>query len=314
MKTFSKILMAFAIASLPFACTKTEKNEPKGAKMVPVELSLGIEGAQGDLTRAASALFPEVENWVFDYYYVQYTSRGISVTSGHRRADVTVGDMVVKDQIWLWDVGECTVVYIANIRPAGANYGDAPAWESEGGGTVLIADNLAAFKAMKFDMTKRIEAIEDNTLKHMPMCGYWEGSITEANNTEADPFHMTTTLGRMIVRMNLSITNNSGAAITKVKLNNAASKAYLYPQVENAPLDDADYMDIENTISIPNGKHQALTFYTAPNFCEAGGNVTSLTFTNANGVEKTLELGNDVRKQDYNLYMNTIYSFNINLK
>ena len=94
MKTFSKILMAFAIASLPFACTKTEKNEPKGAKMVPVELSLGIDGAQGDLTRAASALFPEVENWVFDYYYVQYTSRGISVTSGHRRADVTVGDMV----------------------------------------------------------------------------------------------------------------------------------------------------------------------------------------------------------------------------
>ena len=50
------------------------------------------------------------------------------------------------------------------------------------------------------------------------------------------------------------------------------------------------------------------------NFCGAGGNVTSLTFTNANGVEKTLELGNDVRKQDYNLYMNTIYSFNINLK
>ena len=144
MKTFSKILMAFAIASLPFACTKTEKNEPKGAKMVPVELSLGIDGAQGDLTRATSALFPEVENWVFDYYYVQCTSRGISVTSGHRRADVTVGDMVVKDQIWLWDVGECTVVYIANIRPAGANYGDAPAWESEGGGTVLIADNLAA--------------------------------------------------------------------------------------------------------------------------------------------------------------------------
>lgn len=313
MKRTISMLLAVAFAALSISCSKTEEVNPevKGAKMVPVQISLGLDD---DLTRASSALFPEVENWIFDYYYVQYTSRGISVTSGHRRADVTVGDMVVKDQIWLWDVGECTVVYIANIRPAGNPYGDAPTWESEDGTTVLIADNLAAFKTMKFDMTQRLNAIENASLRHLPMCGYWEGVIDESVNTESDPFKMTAHLGRMISRLNLSIANNSGVAIKKVTLNNASKKAYLYPQAENTILEDGDYMDIPNDVNIPAGGHLALTFYTAPNFCEAGGNVTSLTFTNVNDVERTLELGNDVRKQDYNLYMNTIYSFTINLK
>ena len=72
MKRTISMLLAVAFAALSISCSKTEEVNPevKGAKMVPVQISLGLDD---DLTRASSALFPEVENWIFDYYYVQYT-------------------------------------------------------------------------------------------------------------------------------------------------------------------------------------------------------------------------------------------------
>ena len=308
--TRTRYLSAAVLAFICLAsCSKETWTETIDAhRLVPVDVRLSAD----DATRASASLFPGVENWIFDYYYCQYNSSGISVTSGHRRADLTGGDLVATDQVWLWDLAGCTVVYVANIRPAGGTYGDDPCWES--GSVVKIADNMDTFRAMKFDMAERLALAEAGTLGHTPMCGYWEGDISEDINTEADPFHMTVTLGRMIVRINVAVTNKSGSTVNSATVINAATKAYLYPRVDNAPLADGDYTDIPNTVSIANNKSANLYFYTAPNFCDGGGRRTSLRFTNAAGKTAEMEIGDDVDGGDYNLYMNTIYTFTITLK
>lgn len=322
MKNIIKFATVALAALTVIGCAKESKQEaaPVG-KLVPVEVAFNVdvEEVVGDLTRAQVSLFPEVENWIFDYYYVQFYSTGMSVTSGHRRTTLTTGDLEVHDQVWLWDIGDCTVTFVANILPANSPYGDDPRWENQQTHIIKIADNIDTYKTVKFDMTKRLQASEvtpgqAGALKHMPMCGFWEGSVTTANNTETDPFHMTVTLGRMVSKLIVNINNSCGSTINNVKLENVATAAYIYPQAENDPLEDDEYMTVSNSVSITNGNSATLYFYTAPNFCEVGGNVTTLTFTAANGKSATIPVGSDVDDGDYNLYMNTIYTLNVSLK
>jgi len=313
MKRHIRTASLAALVALSFSCARMEeRNDVSEYNLVPVEFTLDLADVQGELTKASSGLFPEVENWIFDYYFVQFSSRGVSVVTGHRRTDVSVGDLVVKDTYWLYDTGDCTVAFIANISPYGADYGDDPQWKTDEG-LIKISDNILGYQAMKFDMSKRLAAAEDGTLKHMPMCGYWKGSVTTANNTEEDPFQLTATLGRMMVRMNINVTNSSAATITSVALENAAAKAYLFPQVHNTALAEGDYTSFSNPVSIAPGASGTVYFYTAPNFCDAD-NASTLVFTADNGKTATVKLGNDLSSGDYNLYMNTIYTFNLDLK
>lgn len=318
MKNNIRIAILAAAAVLVFgACQKQEITDPlAGHKLVPVRVSLNIEDVQA-ATKATVALLPEVENWIYDYYYCQFNSAGISITTGHRRVDVTRGDMEVTDQVWLWDLDDCTVTYVANIKPSGASYGDDPSWEQ---GTVIkIADNLETYKTIKFDMSARLNGTEvaatsSSALKHMPMCGYWQGDITAAINPESDPFHMTVTLGRMVSKMFVNLTNKTGQTINKVTLKDAARKAYIFPQVENVALADEDYADVPNTVSIANNETALLVFYTAPNFCTDGGKHTKLAFNTSGGKSGSVDLGSDVARGDYNLYMNTIYNISVTVK
>ena len=313
MKRMISMASLAVIAALSFSCAKAvEEKAGEGYIRVPVEFTLDIADVQGELTRASGALFPEVENWIFDYYFIQFSSRGVSVVSGHHRASVTVGDLVVRETSWLYDTGDCTVAFIANISPAGADYDDDPGWKTDEG-IIKISDNMLGFQEMKFDMGKRIAAVENGSLKHMPMCGYWQGSVTPDNNTEENPFKLTATLGRMIVRMNVNITNRTSSAITSVALENASTKAYLFPQVENTALEAEDYTTLINNVNIAPGATKSLYFYTAPNFCTAD-KASTLVFTAANGKTADVKVGNDIDSGDYNLYMNTIYTFNLDLK
>ena len=218
-----------------------------------------------------------------------------------------MGDLVVSDNVALQVISGGMVTFVANIIPANGDYSDDPGWEQ--GSTLKIADNIDTYKTLKFDMTERVQRAEAGTLHHTPMCGYWKGDITSAA-----PMLMTATLGRMIVRMNVIIDNQSTSAVTKVELKNAAAKAYIFPQVVNDALADGDYINLPaNNVNIPAGTTSTVYFYTAPNFCTGGGKKTELTFT-AGGKTGSIELGSDLNSGDYNLYMNTIYTFNITLK
>ena len=95
---------------------------------------------------------------------------------------------------------------------------------------------------------------------------------------------------------------------------NAAMKAYVFPQIANQPLKDADYSSVSNTVSIANNGTANLYFYTAPNFCTGGGRRTTLSFTNTSGNTASMEIGDNPDGGDYNLYMNTIYTYTVTLK
>ena len=302
-------MIPLVAALVAASCSKEPSaGTPHVPRMVPVEVTVSAD----DGTRAATSLFPGVENWIFDYYYCQYNADGVSVTSGHRRGDVVNGDLVARDRVWLWDLENCTVVYVANISPAGGAYPDDPGWKS--GSIVKMADNIDAFKAMTFDMSARLGMAEDGSLKHTPMCGYWKGSVTPAVNSEADPFRMTVTLGRMLTKLTVMVTNKSGSAINGVTVRNAATKAYLYPQVENTPYGDGDYTDVHNDVSLANNASATWYFYTAPNFCTGGGRQTVLEFTNAAGKTASMAVGDDMDNGNMNLYMNTIYTYIVTVK
>ena len=307
MNKYIKIAIAAALsAACACSCSKQAATE-KEPELVNVELNLGIEEAMDALTRTATPLFPEEENWIFDYYLVQFNAEGVSVRTLHRRTNVSVGDLVVTDQVALQVISGGMLTFVANIVPANGDYSDNPGWEQ--GTTLKIADNIDTYKTLKFDMTERVQRAEAGTLHHTPMCGYWKGDITSAA-----PMLMTATLGRMIVRMNVIIDNQSTSAVTKVELKNAAAKAYIFPQVVNDALADGDYINLPaNNVNIPAGTTSTVYFYTAPNFCTGGGKKTELTFT-AGGKTGSIELGSDLNSGDYNLYMNTIYTFNITLK
>lgn len=306
MNKYIKIAIAAALAAAcACSCSKQVATE-KEPELVNVDLTLGIEEAMDALTRTATPLFPEDENWIFDYYLVQFNAEGVSVRTLHRRTAVSVGDLVVTDNVTLQVISGGMITFVANIIPANGDYSDDPGWEQ--GSTMKIADNIDTYKTVKFDMTERVQRAEAGTLHHTPMCGYWKGDITSASTL------MTATLGRMIVRMNVIIDNQSTSAVTKVELKNAAAKAYIFPQVVNEALADEDYIDLPaNNVNIPAGTTSTVYFYTAPNFCTGGGKKTELTFT-AGGKTGSIELGSDLNSGDYNLYMNTIYTFNITVK
>ena len=306
MNKYIKIAIAAALAAAcACSCSKQVATE-KEPELVNVDLTLGIEEAMDALTRTATPLFPEDENWIFDYYLVQFNAEGVSVRTLHRRTAVSVGDLVVTDNVTLQVISGGMLTFVANIIPANGDYSDDPGWEQ--GSTMKIADNIDTYKTVKFDMTERVQRAEAGTLHHTPMCGYWKGDITSASTL------MMATLGRMIVRMNVIIDNQSTSAVTKVELKNAAAKAYIFPQVVNEALADGDYINLPaNNVNIPAGTTSTVYFYTAPNFCTGGGKKTELTFT-AGGKTGSIELGSDLNSGDYNLYMNTIYTFNITVK
>lgn len=303
------LICALACGLAAVSCTKSTADRAEdGHRLVPVDVTISAD----DRTRTDASLFPGVENWIFDYYYCQFNADGVSVTSGHRRGEVVNGDLVAVDRIWLWDLENCTIVYVANVTPAGGTYPDDPGWKN--GSVIKLADNIDSYKAMTFDMSVRLAMAEDGTLKHTPMCGYWKGDITPAIQSEENPFRMTVTLGRMLTKITVMVTNKSGSAVNGVTVRNAATKAYLYPQVENRPYGDGDYTDIHNDIRITNNSSATLYFYTAPNFCTGGGRQTVLEFTNAAGKTSSMTLGDDMANGNMNLYMNTIYTYTVTLK
>ena len=320
--------VAAAAAALLCACSR-EMAPQVEPEYVDAPFVLSIADEQGDATRATTALFPEVENWIYDYYYVQFIGDASAYT-GHMRKTVTTGDLTVSENIRLRAGANSTVVFVANIVPAGSNYVDSPGWDATDGsvqildenGIPFLADNengvltLNKFKKLRFNMNNRLVRIQasDNSMKHMPMCGYWQGTVpapTNGGTTNTVP--ATVTMGRMVSRMNVTITNKTGAAISQIRMLNASARAYYFPQTENEDLAERDYISFTQSANIANNQSATFYFYTAPNYCQSNGLETTLEFT-AGGKKGTVKLGSDPEAGDYNLYMNTIYTFNVTVK
>ena len=318
MKKNRIIIALMALSVLACSCSKTETSAPDEMELVDVELTLSASSTPGD-TQSDMPLFPEQENWIWDFYYIQYDDMGNSLASGHIRDGATSGELSVTASVKLWKAQETTVLVIANIVPAGTSYGDDPHWQV--GTSIFVGGQayLSTAKTTKFDMSTRLARDAEghySTLKHMPMCGYWSGDFDQ----ETGNYPINIALGRMITRMNVNIKNDSAYEITRVTLNNVAKNAYVFPQASNTPLDPAnDYFSapIVQTVSIPAGASQTLYFYSAPNYCTDGGKITTIQFHTDTKASDVKKLGSYIvdesneSENDYNLYMNTIYTYNL---
>ena len=317
MKKNTLHIAILALSFLAIGCAKTgNADEPK---YVTVQLTVSATDVLAD-TRSDMPLFPEQENWIWDFYYVQYDNEGRTGGSGHIRSDATNGELSITAPVVIREANETTILVVANIEPAGAHYSDNPGWRI--GSAIFIGGGqgyLSNAKLTKFDMTKRLTRDSEghySTLNHMPMCGYWEGKVTAGSNN----YPINIALGRMVTRMNVNITNNSNYDVDTVTLNNVAMGAYVYPQYSNAPLASGDYLSapVTQNVPIPRGTTKTLYFYSAPNYCDEN-HITSIQFHSGSRVSAPKELGSyivdesDRSKNDYNLYMNTIYTFNLTL-
>lgn len=279
------------------ACQQEEGMEPV-QETVKVNLSLNAvsQVSVGD-ARTASPLIPDVENLIYDIWVVQYDHEGIITKNpGARHYRVNEQGMLSVTQEMELAVMESTVCLLVNM-----GYGSDTA-------PIAFPDNLTAFKQTLAEID--IVGANDGTLERMPMCGYWQGTVSQS--TEA----LSVTLGRMMTRINLVLSNQTGNALTGVKamLGNVPKQAHIFPSI-NSEASRPEMTTLTDEIgNIASGSSATRYFYIAPNLWEEA---TTLTLSATDKEELSIPLGNDapdVEGGSIKLYPNNIYTFTINLK
>lgn len=332
-----------ALVALIAACSDEEEAvvslSQAEAPEVHVNFSVGTELMEGNAdTRATSPRIPDVENLIYDVWILQYTKdAGFALLSQkhvyHLNTDATTGSTSLS-----WPSSEVSflgmdsyICVIANRNPGNPTQDRTAIYDSEE--DALNADIFSNFKSTL--VTVPIEGINEGTVDQILMCGYWEGKPTEGASINV-------TLGRMIARLNVTITNsasNSFSVDTKnnldrrltIKLQNVPTKTYLFPSVDAAPLDATydgyNYITLkEDEVVISKGKSISRYYYVAPNYCTTEEGATNFYFQYNNNKttssvldlkSATIVLGTDApgtSNRDLNLYHNTIYNFTITLK
>lgn len=289
---------------------------------VPVHLSVGAETMAGkEETRVLSPLFPDVENLIYDIWVLQYMKESNFATlikSVHLRGDATEGVTSYDvDDVSLYPVDSYVcIIANRNVNTPSAEYVnifDSPEQ----------ASNAQIFSNFRTTLvTIPVAAINSGEVNWFLMCGYWEG--TPSANAAINVL-----LGRMMARLNVTIVNSAfGTSHTPVLLNfkirNVPTKTYLFPSVNQNPLDWKDtknYIELDElNVSLKKNVQKNLYYYVAPNYSntEDGATKFDAYYTDNSGKEyhANVVLGTDapgVANRDYNLYQNTIYSYTITL-
>lgn len=290
MKRLSIIfLTVFAMTSCEQVCVD---DEPK-----TVEVVLSLSGAP--LAKADSPLIPDVENLIYDVWILQYDKMGLLIDKGTSHERATSSGSLTATVTTTFAVGEGnTICVLANLDKGNASA--ARTWPQ----------TLNEFKTScnVIDLSSDIDGANAGTLEDMPMFGYWEGAISEADYNIVQ-----VSLGRMLTRINLVINNQSGSTQTVKSMSNVSKKVYAFPDVDHAALPHDAYIDVVNiNKDVASGKTAELYFYMAPNFTAGEEKATKLNIG-----DKTVILSNGAPSdspRDFNLYHNSNYTFTINVK
>lgn len=304
------ILYCLSALLLLAGCTQGDDDLPTCDQQVQVTISLRT----ADATRSASGLKPEVENLIYNVAVFQFNAEGIIIGQDYQDVrDWGFGVMEATPTFTLTAATGCTLCLVANISQ-----------EDYQRGTAFWGDNLTSYRRVRFPMGPMVTGAEQDgdesgstRVPQMMMNGYWSGDVTASQQ-------LNVTLGRMMTKMAVVLTNQTGAALSgiKVKLTNVAAEAYVFPQVNADALPASAYLDdaLEDDIaSLANNASVTRYFYSAPNFCADAARATTLTVTTGSGSKSgTLTLGSTAPAsgdaQDYSLYPNSIYTFNVTLK
>lgn len=320
MKYISYISLALAVILSGCADVADLTSENEEGKVIMVPFSIGAADYEcDDATKSLAPYIPDVENLIYDIWVVQYSSRGILLPSStfHYRTTMP-GTLVVGGVEYAGSTSQgfaliestepCTVCFIANMGD------NVPEWP----------DNIYAFQEV---MMPVLSTDASQQLSRTPMCGYYHGPITHGSSVNVS-------LGRMITRLNVIISNQTGKEITdlNVSITNAPRYAHIYPHTDITPMNEAEKEGTRSQrdagISLAAGETKNLYYYIAPNLYGAAWPTTLWTTCNVGGVpmQGAMILGDSVpdsseqdvyppvtpADRDLRLYPNNQYTFTIN--
>lgn len=327
MKNIFYILILLACSTLSVSCGTEEWDTTRYAGSETIKVTLNVTASDMGYcgaTKAGSPHDPLIENTIHDFFVIQYSSRGVLLGEPKKYpSEGTFNKTTVRETIELVDDPESTICFLANWNA------EVPSWP----------DNLTEYKSMM--------GVVDLVDNRLPMYGIYDGGNITGDMT------MNVALGRMMTRVNVTVTNNTGLTMTKltVALTQAPRYATLYPTVDYIPMTDSDgdgTVDenedgIQRTLrdekitttwdsnGVPldpvlnDGESVTFYYYMAPNLYEEWHThlwteATLVQFPDKIYTDYTadLELGNDspsvTENRDFRLYPNNNYTFNIKLK
>lgn len=294
----TKYILLCLLVCIGTGCEQTEVSSNVNiGKEVKVRFSLGMLPAEGTDTRASAPHLPEVENLIYDIWVLQFNENGIllDTETKYYPREGESGLFVENFKATLIAAQNSTVCLVVNTNDP----------------TISWPNNFPAFQRMLLD----VQASNDLSRRdRMPMCGYWQGNVTE------DGQKLSALLCRMMTRINLVVNNQTGDALADgtVRLENVPTKAYVYPRINQEALPDNAYINdsFSDSLSISSGDSQEFYYYIAPNICSGEGHATKVTVTSG-GKTWSVTLGTsapDESDRIYTLYANNYYTFTLNLK
>lgn len=306
------------------SCEKMEEMETsvdETSELITVKIapSFSKEEVIGDdnKTRSPSMLDPGIENPIFDIWVIQYADGGVILKSEHyRNQPGELGLLEVKPfDVQLYRRNNTTICLVANLQPEQPN------------STYPWAGSLNGFKRMMLDLNLNDTPNnpEVGLIDQIRMFGYFVGDITTETTS------LSVTLGRMISRVALNVTNNGRANLTnaRIEVRNVAKKIPFFPTNEplpitasSTPTERAEYFT-SYTENIGNlNMNQTITryYYMGENISPQQSEATTVVITGtAEGTERssTVVLGGDspgIESRDLSIARNYGYVFGIKLK
>lgn len=306
----------FSILLFTIGCTDTLGDFDN--EMITVKLYTGVKSEISPtngvdaVTRATKPLSPEEVNLIYDIWVVQYASDGVifsDVTKQYRIGEP--GEMAIPEglEVTLRKSKNTTICLLANV-------GDTinkliPNWP---------LDNLSQFNKTKIEMDiisreNNLTSFDGNVglLKEVYMFGYFQGDITDETTM------LSVTLGRLAVRLNLYIHNNTGKNFENVSINlKNVPQRMLISSMNIHGLDDEDYTDYTEYIrKVDNGTVAERYYFFGGGYNPDKEHITTLELNAKDSKTISFRLGGDPSVpdefRDYSMYRNSVYTYTINL-
>lgn len=313
MKTWVTIKqIAFATLLAGFAsCTHSDAEwmeTPDEEEGVLVNMNVSIVESQdiGQL-RSSFPLPPEKENLIHDIWIFQYDAQGIlreRFTQRFREKDSGILKLN-SFSARLAPLKNCTVCMVANLNPGEEN---PPAhWPD------TWSQFLEEYTTIAYSSTPDESGLP--TIEGLYMFGCYHGDISGSAET---PTVINIALGRMLSRLNLTVTNETGVNLSdfKITIENVVTKAYFYPRTENPVFATEDLTSFTSSLSsMASNASTTLYYYVAPNMNPAPGKETRIKVDakkNGVSVSATVNMGGSLQNTTIN--RNNNYTISLTLK
>lgn len=250
-------------------------------------------------TRSSDPLDVAIENPMYSLWLLHYSSEGALINNDTERILNQTDDQ-----------GLLSYSFSKNLTLQ----------NNETTGTICLIANIGS--SLPTNLGNTLESLRKATIdlpiqsnglpSKMYMFGYYQGELRRSNQA------INISMGRMLSRLDVILTNNTGKILqnVSVSIENASIKSHYFPtEVAN----DRYYSTInhDSSFNLARKTTKNCYFFTGENINPVKDKVTTLVVKVSSGTTYRIPLsGNkpDENNDNYSIYRNNFYTFNINLK